>query len=323
MEVCGNLSNSSVIDHHVQLRPDLTAFLFVYAIACVPVAIFIGLTAVLLLQSSSVAITVRVPLLNLLVITLITNVVFVCTSIGSAASALSHASPPLPLCRFVAWFYSVSMVARLLGQMIFSALMFHTATCGNRKIQAKCLMMCSLVASWVIALVSRAHFLVPGIYGYQYVGGIVCFATAGCPEYEALRLITTLLWLVLTCCLPLLMCICISLATLCYIKCHTISEGAQYNKAMVKLAAFLITENALNVLGVIVQTVIVRGSLATINTSAVVYLTYTTILLSYFPTPVLIIVFLKPVRKRLRHLFCSKCQKDNTTLPMQQSHRLE
>ena len=78
MEQCGNLSNSSATNFQAIPSPDLTAVVIVLSTASIPVAIYNGLIAILLLQSISVAIQVRVPLINLLVETLITNVVQFC-----------------------------------------------------------------------------------------------------------------------------------------------------------------------------------------------------------------------------------------------------
>ena len=320
MEVCGNLSNSSITNCQAIPSPDLTAFVIVLSIASVPLVIFNGLIAILLLQSTSVAIQVRVPLINLLVETLLTNVVLVCIGVISVAFALSDATePPLPLCQFGVWVYYITAVVRLLGVLIFSVLMFQTVACSRRKIRAKWLM-CSLVATWMIAVLASTDRLVPGIVGFQYVGGIACISTAGRPEYRVFKLAYHILWLVFACCVPLLMCICVLLCTLCYMKQHTISEGAQYKKALAKFAAFLITGNVLNVLGAVIPAVLAQD-VAAID-SVVVYTTYITILLSYIPTPILIVVFLKPVRKRLRRLFCSKHQKDNETIPMEQAEIL-
>ena len=55
--------------------------------------------------------------------------------------------------------------------------------------------------------------------------------------------------------------------------------------------------------------------------SAAVYTIYITILLSFIPTPILIVVFLKPVRKGLRRLLCNKYKKDNETIHMQQAEK--
>ena len=317
MEECGNLSNSSATNFQAMPSPDLTALVIVLSVACVPLAIFNGLIAILLLQSTSVAIQVRVPLINLLVETIITSMVFFCIGVILVAIALSDATePPLPLCQFSFWVYNVTAVARLLGMLIFSVLMFQTVACSRRKIRTKWLI-CSFVATWVIAILASTDILVPGIVGFRYVGGIICSPTAGCPEYRVFRLTYNILWLVIACCVPVLLCICVLLCTLCYMKRHTISEGAQYKKALAKFAAFLITGNVLNVLGAVIPSVLVQDVPAI--DSVGVYIAYITILLSFIPTPILIVVFLKPVQKRLRRLFCSKHQKDKETIPMQQA----
>ena len=315
MEQCGNLSNSSAkCNFQAMPSPDLTALVIVLSTASIPVAIYNGLIALLLLQSTSVAIQVRVPLINLLVETLITNVVQFCIGVISVALALSDAAePPLELCQFGLWVYSVTAVARLLGVLIFSVLMFQTVACGRSKIRTKWLI-CSLVATWVIATLASTDRLVPDIFGFRYVGGIACISTTGCPEYQVVRLTYSILWLVIACCLPVLLSICVLLCTLCYMKRHTISEGAQYKKAVAKFAAFLIIGDILSVIDAVLPRVIAPGI-----DSVVVYITYISIFLSFIPTPILIVVFLKPVQKRLCHLVCCKYQKDNETIPMQQA----
>ena len=315
MEQCGNLTNSSATNFQVMPSPDLTALVIVFSVACVSVAIFNGLIAILLLQSTSVAIQVRVPLINLLVETLITNVVIFCIGVISVALALSDATePPLDLCQFGVWVYSVTTKARPLGLLIFSVLMFQTVACSRRKIRTKWLI-CSLVATWAIAILASIVALVPAIRGVRYVGGVACYPMAGCPEYQVFTLIYSTLWFVIACFVPLLACICISLATMCYIKQQTISEGAQYKKALAKFTAFLITGNVLNVLGQVVPTVLASSTQYIVG----VYITCVTVLLSFIPTPILIVVFLKPVQKRLCCPFCSKYRRDNETIPMQQA----
>ena len=315
MEECGNLSNLSATNFQAIPSPDLTAFVIVLSIASIPVAIYNGLIAILLLQSTSVAIQVRVPLINLLVETLITNLVLFCIVVISVALALSDATePPLELCQFGLWVYNVTAVARPLGLLIFSVLMFQTVACSRREIRTKWLI-CSLVATWVIAILARIVRLVPAIYGYRYVGGVACYPMAGCPEYRVFKLIYSILWFVIACFVPLLACICISLATMCYIKQQTISEGAQYKKALAKFTAFLITGNVLNILGQAVPAILAGSTHYTVG----VYITCVTVLSSFIPTPILIVVFLKPIQKRLCCLYCSKHQKGTETIPMQQA----
>ena len=73
MEQCGNLSNSSTTNFQAMPSPDLTALVIVLSAACVALTIFNGLIAIQLLQSTSVAIQVRVPLINLLVETTVVS----------------------------------------------------------------------------------------------------------------------------------------------------------------------------------------------------------------------------------------------------------
>ena len=114
--------------------------------------------------------------------------------------------------------------------------------------------------------------------------------------------------------LPLVVCICVFLRTLCYIKRHTITEGAQYKKAVAKFAAFLITGNVVNVLGQVVPAIVTLS----ISDIVGVYLAYTMYVLSLIPTPILIIVFLKPVRKQIARLLCKTCLKIKDDAPAQQ-----
>ena len=54
--------------------------------------------------------------------------------------------PPLLLCQFRIWVNQVTRLARLLGLLVFSLMVFQTVTCGARKFRAKWLIL-SLVAT--------------------------------------------------------------------------------------------------------------------------------------------------------------------------------
>ena len=115
----------------------------------------------------------------------------------------------------------------------------------------------------------------------------------------------------------LVLSICTVAATLCYMKRHTNSERAQYKKSMAKFVAFLIAINGLNVLAQVVNWAVAYLELVS-NICILIFITYTITILSFIPTPILIVVFLKPVQKRLRRLFCYKFQNHNETIAMQQ-----
>ena len=83
---------------------------------------------------------------------------------------------------------------------------------------------------------------------------------------------------------------------------------------MAKFAAFLIIGNVINVLGQVVPAVIAL----LISDIIGWYLTHTLYVLSLIPTPILIIVFLKPVRKQMARILCKLCLKDKDSAPAQQ-----
>ena len=319
--VLENLSNFSSTTSNQGLRnPGFAVFLIVIAILLVAVIIFNSLIAIVLLRSTSVAVTIRVPLINLLVIILLGAVNLLLGSLTTVVLVLSDPTePPLPLCRFVLWVYEVTRLARLLGLVVFSLMVFQTVTgtCGTRRFRAKWLMILSLGATWAIALLMCVHVLAPPIYGVQYAEGIVCLPTVGYAKLEIVQFVVFMSWIVFASFgfVSILASICVVLGALCYLKRLTIS-GDQYKKTIVKLAAFLVTGNVLIVTG---QIVLFAVNLWVIFESIDgVYLSYTLQILSFTPTPILIAMFLKPVQRGLHHLFCCKHFKGNGTIPMQQ-----
>ena len=83
---------------------------------------------------------------------------------------------------------------------------------------------------------------------------------------------------------------------------------------MAKFSAFLVTGNVLDILSQAVLALVTR----TPNKDIRVYISYSLCILSFIPTPILIVVFLRPVRKQMHRLFCGKCCKNIESTPMQQ-----
>ena len=313
-----NLTNSSnaTDELHTSLGSGFTAFIIILSLVLAVIITFDGLIAIMLLLSTLLTVPVRVLLVNLLVICLISAVTALCSFLHTVALSLSDTvQPSLPFCRFSLWAVYITSEARLLGLVALSVTVQRIVTSGMGKLGAKWLIMC-LITTWLIAIFSRIDIIIPPIYGVQYAGRVACFPMKENPiyKYEVIELTYFFVWIVLACFLPLMVCICVFIHTLCYIKRHTISEGAQYKKAMAKFAAFLITGNVVNVLGQVVPAIV------TLSVSDVigVYLAYTMYVLSLIPAPILIMVFLKPVHKQLARLLCKTCLKDKDSAPVQQ-----
>ena len=310
-EVYGNFSSLNATEYEASLGPGFTAFLITASLVLFAIFIVDGLIAFTLLQSTSVAVPLRVLLVNVILASLIAIVVSFCSLLNSTVLALTDSiQPSMPFCRFLIWLLSVTLEVRLLGLVAFSVTVLKIVVGSVGKIGAKWLIL-SLVATWVIALLTAIDNLVPPTYGVQYIGGVACFPAQGYPQYRILSLAYRISWIVIALLLPLALCICIPMAALCYLKRHTISEGAQYKKAMIKFAAFLITGNILNVLGQLVPALVAVKLTDVIG----VCLAYIIAILSFIPTPILIVLFLKPVQEQLRHLFCKKRQNNQDCAP--------
>ena len=310
----GNTSNSNATSCQVMPDPSLAAYLIVLSIALVAVILFTGLIAIMLLRATSVAVQVRILLTNLLVAILIVAVVWLCVSLHSVALALGYASEPsLPLCRFGIFIYSLTVQGRILGLTLFSTMVLQPIACGMAESRSKWFIF-SLAPCWTIAFIFSFHTLIPEAYGVQYVECTACFAGHLKGANQVISSIKSLYVLLILNIVPLLLCICIPLGTLCYIKRHPIAEGEKYS-FLAKFAAFLISGTILTVLSQILATIVGIVSADIVG----VYIVYSITTLSYIPTPVLIVVFLKPVRKQLRRLFCGKCRKGNEAIPMQQA----
>ena len=95
---------------------------------------------------------------------------------------------------------------------------------------------------------------------------------------------------------PLAVSIVTPVSCLYYIRRHSISGDTIYKKAISRLALFLVTGNAVNVVGNLL--IILTAALS--NASASVYFLYGVGVLSLFPAPIFIIMFLKAVRDQMR-----------------------
>ena len=321
-EVCGylSLSNSSVTEYGNLLRPyyhtghpHFIAFQIVVLVVLAAVIAFNGLIAVMLLRSPSVSAPVRVPLMHLLVAILISAVLLLCGIIITLAVAQTVPDQLLWLLVIFggSYPYSFMQIARLLGLLLLSVMVFQMVARGTRRIPAKWLVL-SLVAIWVIAV------LIPSMHIISGMSYIITLTVNGDDAIGWQNSFTIPLSLISVITLAILvLSICTVVATHCYMKRHTNSERAQYKKSMAKFVAFLIAINGLNVLAQVVNWAVAYLELVS-NICILIFITYTITVLSFIPTPILIVVFLKPVQKRLRRLFCYKFQNHNETITMQQ-----
>ena len=84
----------------------------------------------------------------------------------------------------------------------------------------------------------------------------------------------------------------VPILVLCYIRRNRITQSNNYNKRIAKFALFLVSGNLINLFGQAVVAAIVYSSDA-----PAVYISYGIAMLSLLPSPILVVIFLKPILK--------------------------
>ena len=103
------------------------------------------------------------------------------------------------------------------------------------------------------------------------------------------------------------------IATVWFIRHNTISGDVTLVKAMMKFALFLVLGNIINFVGQIIPLLIAAFTPAgkewyslekALGSMAVIL-----ILLSLVPTPLLILIYFRPIRQRIKRILCGTCMK--------------
>jgi hypothetical protein len=209
--------------------------------------------------------------------------------------------PPLQFCQFLIWGVGFGGVGRMWSLTAFSVVIFVTVKHG-KKVFRLWHMVVGVTTVWVVAFVFNFHIILPfPVYAVQFVDNVVCFPSSSTLP-RAIRYPILAIWVLAGGIIPLTISITIPVVTLCYIKRHTIMEGADYSRKIAKFALFLVIGNAVNLLG---QAVL--GLLGLYAEAPGVVVAGIVTSLSLLPTPIVVIVFLKPVRKRMKRILYCTC----------------
>ena len=271
------------------------------AVVMSSIGLFILLTCVSLSMATALPYSIRVYLSNLLMAGLVVvsiSVFFLGSCIYLSVSDIPQDQLLLPICSVALWIFGTAAVARLWSLAAFSIAVYLIVRHGAqfRLVSAKRYVAPSIVGVWVSAVVINIHIVLPHVYAVQYAGGAACF-----PYYDAIPVVPryafTVSWMIFGGIIPLFVSFLMPAACFCYIKHNSVTQGAAYNKSMARFALFLVVGNLINISG---QTI--PGIVAFFAEGPGIYLTYGLITLSLLPTPLSIVLFLKPVRSEMKEL---------------------
>ena len=264
-------------------------------------------TIIALCAARAVAKALRIFLINLLVTGLVANTLIIITVLSTMVTVFSGApAPPSLLCRLSLWLYNITSVVRSLSIVGYSIMVLLVVRYGkNVKVPYVILSLCFV---WGLSLLLNIHYLVPQVYAVEFVAGAVCLTVLDDTLILEARISFTVLHLTITALLPLVVCIVVPIIVLCYIKKHSITGYSDYSKAAAKLGLFMVAGSLMNSTGITITIVL---TYLPFRVDEIIYFGLIMVVLSLYPTPILTIGFLKPVRYKLKtFLKCipsSKC----------------
>ena len=263
-------------------------------------------TIIALCSTQAVAKSLRIYLISALVSGILINTTSILSGIIAVVTVFSGAPPPPPLlCRFLIWVYNIGQSARCFSVVGFSIMVLVVVRCGKRNMKVLYIIL-SLCFVWGISLLVTIQYQVPQVYAVRFIAGAVCLPVQDDTIIIQARLFFTVFVLAIITFVPLIVCIAVSLIVFCYIKKHSITGDISCGKAVAKLGLFLLTGNLINSISSTVITILAYFTSGS-GAVALIYCIYAIGLLSLYPTPILIIAFLKLVRDKLKAFLMCRC----------------
>ena len=287
--------------------PEFLAYSIVLAVIIIVAGLMIGFTILSLLKATSIPGPVRLFLINLLLAGLLVAVasMFVVSTSAVLTNVSSNHSRPRYLCKVYLWAFATGVVARLWNLAAFSLSILAIVRFSKKTINVWSAAVV-IVILWLVPMAISLYVLLPYVYEAQFVHGVACFPDNNHTAIIVQARYTFLTsWSIFGGITPLSVSITVPIVCLCCIRDNTVTKGTQYRKAMAKFSLFLVVGGSINIAGLIIPTLVALNSAA-----PAVYLSYGCAVISLIPSPIIILSFLKPVRKQAKKIItCDQLSK--------------
>ena len=293
-----NCTNCSVNGPNLA-GPGFGAFLIIGLFLAIT-AIVLNITIITALCAAhSVAKLIRIFLINLLVAGVLTGLIQIALGLfGLILNFTSLPPPDLGFCTFLVWGYGMGVTARLYCLAGFSIVVLLIVR-YNKKEMKPLYIVLFLALIWCVSILLNTHVLVPPLYPVQYYDGVACFPSPLDADISReVRFVFTATWVIFGGFAPLTISIVVPIVVLCHVRRNTLA-GSSYRKGMAKFALFLVAGNLINLVGQAVVALLVY-----VSEPPGVYLSYLAGLISLIPAPIMISIFLKPVRAEVPRVIC-------------------
>ena len=288
--------------------PGFVVFNVVMLLAVVlPVIVANTVILVALVLESSTAKVVRLVLGSILVSCLLAALgLAMCHISGIILNISLVNNPPRVSCTIIVFLMGFGGTARRVFMATFAVIVYIIKSGKDSKKHTFVAVLTAVVTLWVLAFLGVSPLFSQDIVYTKYVDSSCDPQPIKVYSYIFIGLYLLFFGLV-----PLSVTIVLLVITSCFIKYHSFTD-IQAKTAMVKFGFFLLLGHGTNLLGQLVAVIAIfinptSGSdREMIPTDAIgwIYTVYTLLNVSLIPTPILIPIYFKPIRKRLQHWLC-------------------
>ena len=220
-------------------------------------------------------------------------------------------NPPTAPCTITIFLIAFGGGARLVFMASFAVIVYINVKYGARETPKKHFVVASfitVIVLWLLAFLGNSPLLSQEIVSTWYAGYLSC----GISPRTTSAYIYIGLYFVCFGLVTVSVTVSILVITVCYIKRLTV-KYSNLEKITVKFGFFLLLGNGINLLGQIAPPLISASVTpqrarpwpdGPPSHAAVTYISYTLVNIALIPTPILILIFFNPIRKRLWQWLC-------------------
>ena len=228
--------------------------------------------------------------------------VLVITLTGIIVTRIQHFSPTDMPCRFLLVFISVGNTSRPLIMTVFAVVVCIIIMKSMRAVKFRFLII-GMLAMWLVCVAFNST-----LFSSDVIQVFTMQSTGCVPRSGNYSLVYTVPFVACFIFIPFALTVVILVATFRYIRSNTVSENAAHLRPMLKFATFLLLGNLLSAMGQatpVIAAYVEAGSAAPEVIQAIDESNGIIILLSIIPTPILVLVYFKPVQTLMKR--CLLC----------------
>ena len=212
-------------------------------------------------------------------------------------------------CGFILWLIVSGSMARMIFLALYAITVFAVVKGRPSFLRGIPGSMAVAVSCWLVCLISSALYINLPMTNIDYTVGLSCtlysVSSAAYAFEAAILLFLGVIPFVVACVVPII--------TLLHIRRKTRSRDTDFQNAIAKFAIFLIIGNFFNLVAIFfpMVTFAMATSPAFYSMNVVsVYIPYAVLSFSLLPTPILVLVYFRNLRTKIKSLFCIKSGRD-------------